>query len=66
MDIQISMRAARTNAGLSQAEVAEKIGVSRVTITNWENGKFVPRADQFYKFCEVCNIPSACVILPQS
>ena len=66
MDFQISMKAARINAGLSQAQVADKIGVSRVTITHWESGKFVPRADQFYKFCEVCNVPSTNVILPQS
>ena len=36
---KITLRAARSNANLTQAEAAKKIGVSRDTIANWENGK---------------------------
>lgn len=32
----------RTDAGLTQAELAERIGVSRKTINTVENGVFVP------------------------
>ena len=36
------LREARTEAGLTQAELAERIGVSRKTINTVENGVFVP------------------------
>lgn len=35
---------ARKNAGLSQAEVAEKIGVTDAAVSMWETGKTRPRA----------------------
>ena len=36
------LREARTEAGLTQAQLAEMIGVSRKTINTVENGVFVP------------------------
>lgn len=36
------LKAARTAAGLTQAELAERAGVSRKTINTVENGVFVP------------------------
>ena len=36
------LREARTAAGLTQAQLAEAIGVSRKTINTVENGVFVP------------------------
>lgn len=39
MILRSAIRAARLNAKLSQAELAKKMGVSRVSVTNWENGK---------------------------
>ncbi len=36
------LRAARTEAGLTQAALAERIEVSRKTINTIENGVFVP------------------------
>ena len=39
MDVfKISLAAARVNAGLTQAETAEKMGVTKRTIINWEKG----------------------------
>lgn len=38
MEIEKKLKEARTNAGLTQEQVAEKIMVSRQTISNWENG----------------------------
>ena len=37
-----ALKALRANAGLTQAELAEKVGVSRKTINTVENGVFVP------------------------
>ena len=36
MEIEKKLKEARTNAGLTQEQVAEKIMVSRQTISNWE------------------------------
>lgn len=37
------IRAARVKKGLSQAELAEKIGVSQAAIGQWERGQYLPR-----------------------
>ena len=36
------LREARTEAGLTQLELAERVGVSRKTINTVENGVFIP------------------------
>ncbi len=38
----VRLRDARTRAGLSQAELAVRVGVSRKTVNTVENGVFVP------------------------
>lgn len=42
MDIGQKLKNARLAGGLTQESVAEKIGVSRQTISNWENDKSYP------------------------
>ncbi len=42
MDIGKKLQKARTNANLTQEQVAETLGVSRQTISNWENEKTYP------------------------
>ena len=37
--------------GLSQAEVAEKIGVSHQAVSNWVNGYKIPRTDKLDRLC---------------
>ena len=41
-EIQISLAAARVNAGMTQEDVAKKMGISKQTIINWEKGKNIP------------------------
>lgn len=41
---KMTLKAARVNAGLSQIEAANKIGVTRETLGNWERGKSYPNA----------------------
>ena len=38
MRLGASLSSARKKSGLSQEEVAEKLGVSRQTISKWETG----------------------------
>ncbi len=39
----MSFLSARRNAGLSRAVVAEKLGVTTVSVCQWETGKTLPR-----------------------
>ena len=42
MEISEKLKEARQNTGMTQDQIAEKIMVSRVTVSNWENGKSLP------------------------
>jgi len=42
MSISTKLRDARTERGFKQETVAEELGVSRQTLSNWENGKTYP------------------------
>jgi DNA-binding transcriptional regulator YiaG len=42
-----SVKAQRAKTGLSAADYAMLVGVSALTIYNWENGKSRPRQEQF-------------------
>lgn len=61
---QISLAAARVNAGLTQEEVARNLGISKNTLINWEKGKSIPRATQMQKMCEIYNISEEYIFLP--
>ena len=49
----ITLKAARVNAGLTQIQAGEKIGVSNDVISNWERGLSFPNALQIQKIEEV-------------
>ena len=40
--MKLTLKAARTNKGLTQEEAAKAIGVTRDTISNWERGATYP------------------------
>ena len=40
--LKTTLREARTAAGLTQAQLAERIGVTRKTVNTVENGVFIP------------------------
>lgn len=42
MDIRIKIKEARVESGYTQEQAAEKLFISRQTISNWENGKTLP------------------------
>lgn len=44
LTLQNSLKQARIEAGLSQTELAEKVNVSRNTISSIETGQFCPTA----------------------
>lgn len=53
---KITLRAARTNANLTQKEAAQKIGVSKDTISNWENGITSPNVEKFKQIEKIYGI----------
>lgn len=56
-NFQISLAAARVNAECTQEEVAEKMGVSKRTIINWEKGYAKPNAATLNMLSNIYNIP---------
>lgn len=54
---QISLRATRVNADLSQNEAAKMIGISKATLQNYESGQTVPDILTSRKIEEVYGFP---------
>lgn len=46
----------REQAGLSQEQLAEALGVSRQTVSNWENDRATPDAYKFGRLCELLGV----------
>ena len=60
------LKAARIEKKLSQIEVAEKLLVSRQTISKWENNVCLPDLDNFQKICELYGFSSSEVLNGES
>lgn len=49
LPIQISLKAARVNVGMTQKEAGKAIGVSQDVISNWERGITYPNVEQIQR-----------------
>ena len=47
----------REEAGLTQAQLAEKMDVSVVAVQNWESGKTKINPDRYYDLSGILNVP---------
>ena len=58
---------ARMSAGLSQVEVAKRIGVSDAAVSMWETGKTRPRASLLLKLANLyhCTVDELLSDLPE-
>ena len=56
MGKNIAMKEARTNAGLSQQELADKLGVSRQTINAIEKGDYNPTIKLCVGICRILGL----------
>lgn len=54
--MQISLKAARVNADLTQVEAAKRIGIDKKTLINWEKSKTYPNFLQIQKVCDVYGV----------
>ncbi len=60
-----SIKAARVNAGYTQKQAAQALGVSETTVINWEKGTTVPLADKFVEMCRLYKVSMDDVFLPE-
>ena len=54
--LQITLKAARVNAGYTQKEAANKLGVSGATLVSWEKGASMPKANHIDAICNLYNV----------
>ena len=52
----ITLKGARVNAGYTQREVSEILGISNVTIGNWEKGKTFPKVNQVERLASLYGV----------
>lgn len=50
------LRELRNKSGLTQNEIATKLGVSGQTILNWENGIYEPKIGQLIQLADLFNV----------
>lgn len=64
---RFTLKAARVNAGISQAKAAAYIGMTQATLSRYEAYHFKIPAWAFMKLCEFYGIePQAVILLPVS
>ena len=56
MDLGKKIMTMRNKKNLSQEQLAEKLNVTRQTISNWENGKFYPDIDSLVNLSKFLNV----------
>lgn len=61
---RIPISAARVANDLSQKELADKMGVSRATVQNWESNVTEMRKPYIYLFCGLTGFDIEDLILP--
>ncbi|MFM2484433.1 LexA family protein [Celerinatantimonas yamalensis] len=49
------LKGCRTHAGLTQQQLAKAVGVSHVTISQWERGDTTPKGSNLYQLAKVLN-----------
>ena len=55
--IRMTLAAARVNAGLTQKQVCDAIGISLPTLCMWERGYRSPKVDNAIKLAKLYNVP---------
>lgn len=56
MDFNQKLQQLRTQKGLTQEQLAEKVCVSRVAVSKWESGRGYPNLDSLKKLSEIFSI----------
>lgn len=51
--------------GITPYKVSKETGVSTVTLSNWKNGKYTPKADKLQSICDYLNVDMDMIIETQ-
>ena len=62
--LQISLAAARVNAGMTQEDVAKELHISKQTVVNWEKGKVIPNFATLHTLSSLYRISMDNIFLP--
>lgn len=62
--IQISLAAARVNAGLTPKKAAKAMNISKRTLIKWEKGHLEPKVSQSRGLSELYKMPLDNIFLP--
>jgi len=62
--LQITLTAARVNAGYSLDQTAKEMNRSKSTIINWEKGRTSMKIKEFEDLCNLYKISKDYIILP--
>ena len=62
---KITFKAARISAGYTQETLAEKMGVTRQTVINWEHGSSLIGTAQLFMFCRLTKFKGEDILLPK-
>ena len=61
-----NLRSIRVKKGLSQHQLAKKIGISQNTLSEYETNVRYPSLDKVYNMANALNIPIVCLIDAES
>lgn len=64
--MQITLKAARINANLTQKQAAEYLGVAEKSISNWENGTHNIKINALDSLCRLYKVDIGDIALPNS
>ncbi len=64
--MQWSLEAVRVNVGMTQQDVADKLGVSRQTVAKWESGNAEPKEIVIYALAKLYNVDIDLIRVPSS
>lgn len=62
--LKISLKSARVNANLTQADVAKALRKSKQTVVNWENGKTEIDLGNLQALCNLYSLTVDDILLP--
>lgn len=63
MDLGQAIKTLRQNQGLSQAQLADRCGVTVNAVSSWETGKSWPPKGTAEKICEALGVPTSYLML---
>lgn len=62
MTVAENIKRLRTNAGMTQEQLADKLGVTRATVTQWETGWSQPRMGKVEKLAGFFSVPLSAIV----